>query len=136
MTNVQEKVKKTISQSEKLRFNDEHGVDYKATLEIERFILEAVKDLHYMQLESKEKEQSKTNYPTNDHINLVTALDNHISWLYESFKIDDRENMDFHIRKIRGLVDDFADYFSLKKVWVQRPDDQIELTPQEEDNGS
>ena len=71
-------------------------------------------------------------YPTNEHLELLQALDNHVRWLKEGYNDQDKDAnlefdtlFEFHIRKLEGLIGDLADYFGAKKKYVQRePDTQ------------
>lgn len=63
-------------------------------------------------------------YTTNEHLELLQALDNHVKWLKESYA--DKGEFFFHIKKLEGLIGDLADYFGAKKKYVQRePDTQV-----------
>ena len=76
---------------------------------------------------------------TNDHLHLLKRFDNHLRWLKEGYieremyVEDNQEVLDFdtlfkfHIRKLEGVLGDFADYFNAKKEWVQRSIDSQEM---------
>ena len=50
-------------------------------------------------------------YATEEHLELLQALDNHVRWLKEAH--DDKGEFFFHIRKLEGLIGDLkADYFN------------------------
>ena len=65
-------------------------------------------------------------YATNEHLEILQALDNHVKWLKEAY--DDKGEFFFHIKKLEGLIGDLADYFGAHKRYIQRPPD-VAISP-------